>query len=316
MTGGFVSRAHKQLQAVLAAGVLVATPAWGASLDEMREHYRELTENVATNPFRAPLSVASTETAERVTAEVFGVFDAPFAEVARAIAEPARVCDFISLNIFIKACTWKAANAPTEMTWFMGRKDYATPDADSVVSYSYNIDARTSEAVQVTLRAPEAMMGVTDSSIVFNALSIDGRTLIHVQAGYTPSLQSRMAIGTYLATFGRNKIGFTTQPGADGRAVPVKGAQALIERNTMRYFLALQAYLDTRALPVEQHESASIARWFELTERYHDVLYEIPREQYIENKTRERENSVKLQADLLSHSRADPVPAKAGAGNQ
>ena len=54
----------------------------------------------------------------------------------------------------------------------------------------------------------------------------------------------------YLATIGRDKVGFSIVGSrADGQPVYVHGTRGVIERNTMRYYVAIEAYLSTMALP-------------------------------------------------------------------
>ena len=53
-----------------------------------------------------------------------------------------------------------------------------------------------------------------------------------------------MAMQTYLATIGSQKVGFTVvDKQADGKPVYQGGVLGLLERNTMRYYLAIDAYL-------------------------------------------------------------------------
>ena len=107
-----------------------------------------------------------------------------------------------------------------------------------------------------------------------------------------------MATSTYLATLGRRKIGFSSVLDAAGKRVPVKGVKAMIERNAVRYFLAMQVYLDTRKLPAAGRFEQQIDRWFDLTEHFHEQLYELPKADYLANKRRERDNQFELQRSI------------------
>ena len=75
----------------------------------------------------------------------------------------------------------------------------------------------------------------------------------------------------------------------------MEGVRGTIERNTMRYYLALQAVLETRDLPPDDRFEASIRSWFALTERYRPQLYEMEREEYLQAKRREHINQLRLQ---------------------
>ncbi len=64
----------------------------------------------------------------------------------------------------------------------------------------------------------------------------------------------------YLATIGRDKVGFSIVGSrADGQPVYVHGTRGVIERNTMRYYVAIEAYLGTMALPPPPHSSSNAA---------------------------------------------------------
>ena len=75
------------------------------------------------------------------------------------------------------------------------------------------------------------------------------------------------------------------------------GVRGIVERNAVRYYLALDALLRTRRLPPGKRFEARIQTWFDLAARY-PPLREMEREQYLEIKRRERENRLRLQRAL------------------
>ncbi len=106
----------------------------------------------------------------------------------------------------------------------------------------------------------------------------------------------RLALRAYLATLGSDKVGFTvTDRDAQGQPVYVGGVRGIVERNAVRYTFAVQAFLETRALPPAERFEASLERWFELTERFPRQLHEVERADYLADKRRERENQHALQ---------------------
>ena len=87
----------------------------------------------------------------------------------------------------------------------------------------------------------------------------------------------------YLATIGADKVGFTAT-GKDSAGEPsyVGGVRGVVERNTMRYYLAIDAYMDApKQLPQR------LATWFDSTERYARQLHEVEREDYLAMKRNE-----------------------------
>jgi hypothetical protein len=279
--------------AVLALCVL-AFGSRAAAGDGANARYRELLDGIEANPLRAPIEVNSSEENDQVSAQAWGVLDAPYAHVAEIAGRPASFCDFVSLVIFVKACTFAADVAPTTVTLYIGRKDYEDPDPDNALAFAFTNESPGDGHINVGLFVAEGLLGVKDNRLEFELWSVDGRTLVNVRTSYVASTQSKLATGTYLMTFGRNKIGFSTTTDANGKAQPVKGVRGIIERNTMRYFLALRSYLETLDVTPEQRDAARIERWFDATAQY-ERLYEVPREEYIANKARERKNQAELQ---------------------
>jgi hypothetical protein len=67
-----------------------------------------------------------------------------------------------------------------------------------------------------------------------------------------------------------------------------------VERNVMRYYLAVQAFLETQSVPEPERFERRLGRWFELTGRY-PQLHEVDWEEYLETKRRERLDLLRQQ---------------------
>ena len=67
----------------------------------------------------------------------------------------------------------------------------------------------------------------------------------------------------------------------------VGGVRGAIERNTMRYYLAIDAYLGALATPAPARFEQSLKRWFNATELYPRQLREIDRDTYFAMKRSE-----------------------------
>jgi hypothetical protein len=88
-------------------------------------------------------------------------------------------------------------------------------------------------------------------------------------------MTARLAMEAYLGTLGRDKVGFTVvRDASSGRAAPVQGLRGVVERNAMRYFLAIEAYVDSLAAPPAERLERRLAAWFDATERYPAQLHE------------------------------------------
>jgi hypothetical protein len=90
-----------------------------------------------------------------------------------------------------------------------------------------------------------------------------------------------MAMQVYRATTGRGKVGFTniSMPGEAPNYIG--GMRGLVERNTMRYYLAIDAYLGAMAAPPAEQLEKSLGTWFDQTEKYPRQLHEMSRDDYL-----------------------------------
>ena len=73
--------------------------------------------------------------------------------------------------------------------------------------------------------------------------------------------------------------------------------RAAVERNTMRYYLAIDAFLDSLSAPPPQRTEMRLNDWFNSSEQYARQLHEIGREEYLTMKRAEirRQNGADRQ---------------------
>ena len=103
-----------------------------------------------------------------------------------------------------------------------------------------------------------------------------------------PGFAAKMATQTYLSTLGSAKVGFTVvDKKPDGKPVYQAGVLGLLERNTMRYYLAIDAYLSAYGLPAAEQPEKRIREWYASTERYAQQLHEMDQGEYLEMKRKE-----------------------------
>ena len=124
-------------------------------------------------------------------------------------------------------------------------------------------------------------------------------TFVHFRYAYRASSMSRLATSGYLATLGSGKIGFTViGQGRDGNPQYVGGVRGIAERNAVRYYLAIQAFLETLDAPEAQRFEQRLERWFDLTERYKAQLHELERTEYLQYKRQEYQQQIEHQQAL------------------
>lgn len=285
--------------------VLVISVAWiGAThagdADLLRAVYRELRPSLQDNAFGEPLLVRSAAAGEDArSAEVYGVLPHAFRRLSLALRSPAQWCAFLPVNQNVKACTWQRRPEVTRVSLYVGRKHYQPPERAFELHGRFAVEADAADYLRVRLRAPKGPAGTEDYDIVFEAVDLGGRAFVHLHSSYDSSFRSRMATEAYLSTLGRDKVGFSViGRTADGRPRFVKGVHGIVERNAMRYYLALAAYLETDHLPPEQRFEARLTAWYEKTERYARQLRELSREEYMQAKRKERAHQQRLQRNL------------------
>jgi hypothetical protein len=171
----------------------------------------------------------------------------------------------------------------------VGRK-FDQPIEDTYeLNFSYRVAATSADYLQVQLSADEGPMSTKNYRIQVEAMPIDPkRSLVHMSYAYGYGFAARVAMQTYLSTVGSQKVGFTVlERKPDGKPVYQGGVLGLLERNTMRYYLAIDAYLAAYALPAAEQPERRIREWYASTERYAEQLREMEKNEYLEMKRKE-----------------------------
>ncbi len=151
------------------------------------------------------------------------------------------------------------------------------------VTFGYRREEDTASSLKVRLDADTGPVGTSNYRIVLDAAPApEGRTSIHMAYSYSYGVLARIATTAYLATFGRNKVGFTvvgSEP--DGQPKYIGGVRGVVERNTMRYYLAVEAWVDAMTLPGEARAEQSLRNWYSAIERYPRQLHEMAEGDYL-----------------------------------
>jgi hypothetical protein len=265
--------------------------------DILLDTYHRNMAKLEKNSFGFPLFLESFERDDRVHVDVYGIFDYPFSSVDNVLEVPANWCDIVSLHPNVKACTCGELPGAWMLTFYIGRKVYRSPEDTRQVVYHYrNVDQQPGY-LDVILTADSGPFGTKDHRMRFEALPLDGgRTFVHVSYEYSDSVALRLAEKGYFATLGRGKVGFTvTGTDRNGNPVYIGGPRGAIERNAVRYYLAIQSFMNTLRYPEEKRFSMRIGEWYDLTTRYRRQLFDLDKKDYLTFKTKEHKNQVILQ---------------------
>ena len=284
---------------LLLAGVPLT--AWGGEGGALRlqNRYQELRDLAQRGPFGVPLSVQSEVRSDQVSAELYGIIEHPFEAVKAALSTPASWCEFAPLHLNVKACTFQMQSHETLLTLYIGRKYYQSPEAASSQSYQFAVHTREPGSLSVALSAPQGLFGTRAHRLQLEAAGVEGRTVVALRSSYVSSVVTRLVTAIYLATVGRNRVGFSREDASPaGSSRYMKGFRGLVERNAMRYYLAFEAFLDMQSVPATHRFEACINAVYDLMEQYPTQLHDMGKAEYLDAKRRERENQLRLQQTL------------------
>lgn len=251
--------------------------------------HASLEEQLRQNQFKRPLVLDSAESPNRLKGDIYAVVDHPFGTVTAALNDPHHWCDVMLLHINIKYCRAMAGQPGTTLRVNIGKKTSELLVNVARVEFNYGVAAVTPEYLEIALNAKDGPMGTSDYLIRLEAVALPhAKTFLHLTYSYTVNFAARLAMQTYLGTVARGKVGFTvTGRGADGRPQHIGGVRGVMERNTMRYYLAIDSFLGSAGAPPPAQLEKRLQAWFTATEQYPRQLHEMDRGQYVEMKRAE-----------------------------
>ncbi len=248
---------------------------------------------IQDSPFEEPIHVTSREGGDGMSGEVYAVVKQRFADLGDTLHAPSNWCEILFLHLNVKACVIGESG---KLIIYSGRKYYQEPEEAKRIALHLRVQETAKDFLSVELSSDSGPYGTRDFQMLVEAAPLDGeQCLLHLQYSLGYGFFTRIALKAYFATLGRNKIGFSvTEPASNGEPEYVGGVRGMIERNTVRFYYALVAFLEN---PREGDEAlqARLERWFELTERHPEQLREIDRETYLEQKQQERREQERLQ---------------------
>lgn len=285
--------AHRLLNLCLASllGLSAVNAAAYAGPGELRAKYGELRDQLRHNNFQRAIHIDSAQIGDTLKGDVYAVLDHPFNVVSDALKDPDDWCDILLLPFNTKYCHANPANGGASLQVRIGRKfDQPVQDAFRL-DFALRPVAATSDYFESRLNAGSGPLGTRDYRISVAAVPLDGgRTFMHLSYAYTYGMAGKMAMQAYLATAGADKVGFsTTGKGSNGQPIFIGGMRGAVERNAMRYYLAVDAHLASLAAPAERRLDKRIETWFNATERYPRQLREMDRATYVAMKRGEYE---------------------------
>ena len=270
-----------------------ATPAPDSAAhagDRLRARFEGMRDSLRDNGFGRPLRLESREHDHAIEGEVYALVDHPFGQVRRALHEASQWCDVLVLPFNVKGCEAEDASPRSRLSLFIAKHKDSDPGDTYRLDFRFRDEALDGDFLRIALGAPSGPFGTHDYRIVLEAAPAAdaGSTILHLTYSYGYGLASQMAMRLYLSTVGADNVGFTVEGrDAGGKPAYVRGMRGVMERNTMRYFLAIEAYLASLSAPRPAREDARLRAWFEAAERYPRQLHEMSLERYVAMKHRD-----------------------------
>ena len=260
-----------------------AVPAQAQDAASLKARHGALSEALASNAFQRPLVLESSEREDSLQGDIYARIDQPMAVVAPALTGIDHWCEILILHLNVKQCRAGDAKAGDALQLVIGQRHDQALDQAYRLAFVYRVMASRPDYLQVQLTADEGPLGTRGYRIVLEVAALDARrSFLHLSYSYGIGMLARVAMQGYLATIGRDKVGFSiVGRKADGGPLYIANTRGVVERNTMRYYLAIEAYLGALSLPPEQRFEKRLADWHTGIERYPLQLHELERGEYL-----------------------------------
>ena len=274
--------ANRRLGPTLALCALLAGAAHAQDAAALHARFDALQDKLAHNAYGRPLVLQSTQTSDRLEGEVYARVDQPYAAVQKGLEGTQNWCGILILHLNVKMCH----ALPAGLDMALGRK-YDQPVDDAYkLHFDYKPMADGADYLRTELTSGDGPLGTRDYRIAVEAAPLDAaHTMLHMSYAYGFGFTAKVAMNAYLSTTGADKVGFSVagQDG-DGKPTYVGGVRGLVERNTMRYYLAIDDYV---AAPAPAQLEQRLSSWFDATERYPRQLHELDKAEYVAMKREE-----------------------------
>lgn len=266
--------------ALLIGSASVSAGAADSGAAALRARQASLAGALAASPFGEPVVLDSHESDHDASGDVHALVAYPFAQVASGLRNAGNWCEILILHLNTKHCRVDKGAAGTQLAMYVGGKNWQELRQANRIDLAFQVIENTRDYLQVELLADKGPLSTHHYRIVLEAIPAgDGRAFLHMHYSYEFGMLGHLAMHAYLGTVGLGKVGFTRTPQGNF----IGGIRGVLERNTMRYYLAIDAWLSAPG----ENADARLARWHAGTQRYKSQLFDLERDVYLEMKRRE-----------------------------
>ncbi|TDU32138.1 hypothetical protein DFR24_1526 [Panacagrimonas perspica] len=213
------------------------------SSQSLRQLYTDAAPALRASAFGRPMRIESTEARGSLRGEVLVEIDQPLDRLVATLERPASWCEVLLLTPNVVACAPVGDGDAKQLAVRLSRRFDQPAKEAYAATFDFRLTARQPDYVHLLLTAKKGPVGTRDYRFDVEALALDARrSVLRMVYSYSYGLTARLATQAYLSTKGSEKIGFSTEPGKDGKPRPVGGLRGSVERNAMRYALAIEAH--------------------------------------------------------------------------
>jgi hypothetical protein len=264
----------------------IATGAGAAPLaGDLASRLREL-ERGAARPLAPGLYLESSEDSSHTRGEVLARLELPFPAAAAALGDAQGWCALLMLHPNVKQCLPLRSAAGTLLDIVMSSQRDGLFAQEHPLQLALTVRSTDPGRLDVELFAERGPLGTRDYRIAIAMAPLDtASTVLRLvySSAFTPA--GLWMAQAYVNSVARHRIGFTVvDTDNHGRPVHVRGVRGAIERNTMRFQLAVQSWLAVQPRPPAERIPAAIEAWFDASERYAAQLHEVERAEYVARK--------------------------------
>jgi hypothetical protein len=274
--------------------------------------YQNIEKKLFKHPSSLPIYIESCDENSALEGAVYSIIPYSFSEIKGILINPANWCDISLLHLNIKACTFLDSKDIKKLTVYSGRKFYQPPEDAYILEYQFRVMHNQSNYFHIVLSSDSGPLDTSNYRIELEAIPIESNRTTFIRFFYTYKygLITQSAMEAYFATLGRNKIGFSIIDKDDKcNPIYVHGTRGAIERNALRYYFAISAYLDSLKYPKKDRFEKRIHAWYALTDQYKSQLFELSQKDYVRYKKHELQNQIKLQKQIDDNIKS-PYPEK------
>ncbi len=274
---------------IAASSAGLAAPPESPAAQTLRATHQRLSDRLEHSSFGRPVQIDSVETADGLQGDVYALVDHPLQEISSTLKGSAHWCEVLTLHINNRRCTVASGPQGRDMITLYVVRRYDKPiDQAFELPFVYRVAGASPEHLSVELSAESGPLGTSNYRVKLEALALDEhKSFLHFSYSYDHNAMVRLGTMAYLATFGSDKVGFTViGKTPEGQPDYIRGLRGLVERNAMRYFLTLDAYL---AAPGSDQSDRRQRRWFAAAEEYPRQLHEVDLDTYLALKREDRQ---------------------------